>query len=312
VEIRHLRHVLALIEQGNYHRAAETLGMTQPALSRSIQQAEGLLGVRLFDRHGKSVVPTVYGSIVSETARRILGQLDALPGEIERVAGLDTGRLAIGAGPYVVEVCLGAAAGRLLKRHPGLLLEVRVDQWDALPDLLRRGAIDLFIASVEHVAGLAEFRTRELPQQPGIWVCRAGHPLSGRRQTRRALVGYPIIGARAPESIRSWLEAGANGHPTPRRIETTSVELIRAMLREGDAVSLVHPAMVRRELASGELVRLDFDAPPITFRAGIVWLAERTPSPAAVALIDEVVRELEAVSGAAGVEFLSNSRPASR
>ena len=83
------------------------------------EQVEGLLGVRLFDRHGKSVAPTVYGSIVSETARRILGQLDALPGEIEQVAGLDTGRLAVGAGPYVVEVCLGAAAGRLLKRHPG-------------------------------------------------------------------------------------------------------------------------------------------------------------------------------------------------
>jgi DNA-binding transcriptional LysR family regulator len=68
--------------------------------------------------------------------------------------------------------------------------------------------------------------------------------------------------------------------------------MIKARIREGDAVSLVHPDMVRSELASGEFVVLHFDAPPVVFHAGMVWLADRSLSPAALALARELLVEV--------------------
>ena len=64
------------------------------------------------------------------------------------------------------------------------------------------------------------------------------------------------------------------------------------MIREGDAISLVHPDMVRAELASGEFAVLEIDAPPLHLRGGVAWLAEKSPSPAALAFIRELLIEV--------------------
>jgi DNA-binding transcriptional LysR family regulator len=64
------------------------------------------------------------------------------------------------------------------------------------------------------------------------------------------------------------------------------------MVREGDAVTLVHPDSVRVELARGEFVTLDFGAPPLTFDTGLVWLADRSLSPAGIAFARELFKEL--------------------
>jgi DNA-binding transcriptional LysR family regulator len=77
-----------------------------------------------------------------------------------------------------------------------------------------------------------------------------------------------------------------------RKIDTTSVALIKAMVREGDAIALVHPDMVRDEVASGDFKVLEIDAPPLYLKGGVVWLAERSPSPAALVFIRELLIEV--------------------
>jgi DNA-binding transcriptional LysR family regulator len=68
--------------------------------------------------------------------------------------------------------------------------------------------------------------------------------------------------------------------------------MIKAMVRESDAVTLIHPDEVRHELARGEFVPLDFGAPPLTFHTGLVWLADRSLSPAGVAFAREMFAEV--------------------
>jgi len=72
VELRHYRHVLALVEHANFRRASEALGISQPALTKSLFQIEREVGQRLFDRHGQTVAPTVFGAIVADSARKIV------------------------------------------------------------------------------------------------------------------------------------------------------------------------------------------------------------------------------------------------
>jgi DNA-binding transcriptional LysR family regulator len=118
--------------------------------------------------------------------------------------------------------------------------------------------------------------------------------MSARKQPgRTALVGYPIIGPQVPESIHRWLsDARGRSSALERKIDTTSVTMIKAMIRQGDAVSLLHPDTIRSEVLSGEFTVLEFDAPPLVFHAGIVRLADRSPSPAALAFTHELLQEV--------------------
>jgi DNA-binding transcriptional LysR family regulator len=294
VEVRQLRHVLALVEGANFHKAARALGLTQPALSKSLQQIERELGQRLFDRHGKAVVPTVFGEIAARAARDVLGALEGMTRAIGQAANLDAGELSVGAGSYVADVWLGQVAGRLSRRYPRLHLTLHVEHWSDLPELLLRGRIDLFVASIEHVRDRKQFRVVAFPQEQGVWVCRAGHPLAHAKRPRRSALGdYTLIGPPVPESLRRWFEADPAGSRALRRkIDTTSVTMIKAMIREGDALSVVHPDTVRSEVAHGEFVTLDLDAPPVLFQPGLVWLSDRSLSPAAAAFAEELLVEV--------------------
>jgi DNA-binding transcriptional LysR family regulator len=294
MDMRQLRQVLALVEHGNVHRAARQLGLTQPALTKSLKLMEKELGVQLFERGARGVVPTVFGEIAAKTAREMIEVLDGMAQSIRRTAGLKAGDLSIGAGSYVADVWLGQVAGRLLRQHPELRLSLHVEHWEALPELLRRGKIELFVANIEHVRDQSEFRVIEFPPQRGVWACRAGHPLSARKRPgRTALLGYPIIGPQVPESIRRWLTDGSGrSSALERKIDTTSVTMIKAMIRQGDAVSLLHPDTIRSEVVSGEFTILELDAPPLVFHAGIVWRADRSPSPAALAFTHELLIEV--------------------
>src|SRR5262249_7164921 len=151
-----------------------------------------------------------------------------------------------------------------------LRISIHVEPWESLPALLHRGRVDLFVASIEHIRRSKDLRVVEFPEQRGIWICRAGHPLAGRRSlTRSALCDYVMISPQLTPRIRRWLDAEERRSRGFRRhVNTTSVTMIKAMVREGDAVSLIHPDEVRGELARREFVTLDFGAPPLTFHTG--------------------------------------------
>jgi DNA-binding transcriptional LysR family regulator len=189
---------------------------------------------------------------------------------------------------------MGQVSGRLLQRYPRLRISIHVEPWESLPELLRRGRVDLFVASIEQLQDRNDFRVVEFPEQRGIWICRAGHPLTGRASlSRSALRDYVMISPQLTPRIRHWLEAGERGSRGFRRhVNTTSVTMIKAMVREGDAVSLIHPDEVRVELARGDFMRLDIGAPPLTFHTGLVWLADRSLSPAGIAFAREMFAEV--------------------
>jgi len=75
VELRQYRHVLALADHASFRKASEALGISQPALTKSLFQIEREVGQRLFDRHGQTISPTVFGAIVVDTARKMLEDL---------------------------------------------------------------------------------------------------------------------------------------------------------------------------------------------------------------------------------------------
>jgi DNA-binding transcriptional LysR family regulator len=100
VELRQYRHVLVLANHASFRKVFEELGISRPALTKSLFQIEREVGHRLFDRHGQSVSPTVFVAIVADTARRMLDSQDVMTRAIGQTAALDAGELSVGAVAY--------------------------------------------------------------------------------------------------------------------------------------------------------------------------------------------------------------------
>ena len=146
LDLRQLRHLLALDKYRNFARAAEAVGITQPALTRSIQTLENSLGARLFDRDRKRVEPTTLGSRLIEQAAHLLNAARDLERELERAINLEGGHLYVGAGPYPAEISVGVAVGRMIRLHPSIKIDVLTGDWPDLTKRILAGELDVAIA----------------------------------------------------------------------------------------------------------------------------------------------------------------------
>ena len=140
IEIRHLTHAIALAEHRNFARAAKSLHMSQPALTRNIQALEERVGVPLFERMSTGVEPTDAGLLLLKRAKAILGQTDDL---MREVGGLGTGEQAeirLASGPYPAGTIVGPAVAAMLGKWPELRFSLKVDHWvDAIRKLASGG-----------------------------------------------------------------------------------------------------------------------------------------------------------------------------
>jgi DNA-binding transcriptional LysR family regulator len=109
MELRQLRHLIAVVEHGSFSRAAEAVHLTQPALSRSIQALEASVGAAVVERNRGAIVPTDVGQLLLSHGRRLDTATRDLERDIALAQGLELGELRIGVGPYGGSALAGAA-----------------------------------------------------------------------------------------------------------------------------------------------------------------------------------------------------------
>jgi DNA-binding transcriptional LysR family regulator len=300
MELRSLRHFMAVVAHGSFSRAAEAVHLTQPALSRSIQALEAQAGAPLLLRQRGAIEPTDLGLTVLRYARQMdLAERD-LQRDLSLVRQADMGELRIGVGPFGGAALIGPVCGRLSQLHPGLRLRIVVGPWKELPQRARDRDVDLIVGEVSEVARLEDFTTHALSQHRTLTVCRRGHPLTLARRSRRLAPdagSYPQAGPALPQSVQQALIAAL---PEAQRaqaqaqgvlhIECDASAVLKDILLHSDAISRMPRFMVDAELKSGQLVALPETAPRITVCFGAAWLTQRTLSSAAsrfVALLAE-------------------------
>lgn len=296
--MKSLPHALALFRHGSYAKAARELNLSQPSLTRRIAQLEADLGVRLFDRTPRGVLPTAFGRLLAERGELLLRDEGALRRQIRQLAGLESGLLCVGAAPYPTEISVGPALARLATAHPQLRLLCRTrDPVSILQEVLR-GTLDVGIGLIPPAHRDARVSVVELPPQRLYMACRPGHPLVGPEVPSFAQVlRYPLVttmlrGVHADAVARSGdlsspLDADAPDLSPP--IQVDSLGLGRKIAASSDAVIPVTAAMAANEIAAGQLVLLATDAPVLRTSHSLMFLRHRTLSPAAQAFVDHVV-----------------------
>ena len=147
-----LRQFVALAEHGSFGKAAVTLNISQPALTKSIRTLETALGVRLFDRHSRGVLLTDFGNLVVSHTKDLVAREAELLRDIRLLADLDVGHLSVWLGPYPSAMSGYSAAARVLSAHPKLEIALHVANWRAVIAAVGEKHTELGIAEVSDAA----------------------------------------------------------------------------------------------------------------------------------------------------------------
>ncbi|MDB5461552.1 MAG: hypothetical protein JWO72_3293, partial [Caulobacteraceae bacterium] len=223
---RQLRAFLAVIDKGSLGRAAAQVNLSQPALSRLVQDMEARLGVPLFDRQATGMTPTNYAEALAPHARHLLFEMGQAVDTLDALRGLRRGVVRIGAVAAVARSFLPAALASLLTSAPELQIELLEAADDRLFEALARRSVDLVIAgALPDMAEAAVIAECEFNDAYSV-ICAADHPLSsdGSVTLSDALAESWIMPAKG-STPRTLFEAAVReaGETAPRvAIETSS------------------------------------------------------------------------------------------
>ncbi|HFB83988.1 MAG TPA: LysR family transcriptional regulator [Thermodesulfatator sp.] len=143
LDFRQLQVFAKVYEQRSFSRAAEEVFLTQPTVSGHIKALEDFLGVRLFDRLGREVVPTRAGEILYPYARQALSLVAEAEREIRLFLGVEKGRLEIGGSNIPGQYLLPALIGAFKENYPGLELKLLIGDTQKVAEAVARGDIEL-------------------------------------------------------------------------------------------------------------------------------------------------------------------------
>lgn len=300
IDLRLLRHARALAENRSFSRAAAALKISQPSLSRGIQELEARVGVPLFVRSRSGHEPTDFGRILLQHADAVLASVDDLEREVALAAEIGTGEVTVGMGPYVAETIGPTCAARFASTRPGVRLRMLLNDPVAIVRHLRARTVDLGIAeSSVLVADPSVEIIAELAPLPAFVVVRAGHPLARRDGVRMAdVVRYPFapVTMLTPRALKPMLaarraSASREAAPMPPfpAIECPTIRFAAGVVAGTDAFTLATIGMVRTELERGELVAI-YQEPWIRTEWSVARLRGRRMSPAMLAFVEEIKR----------------------
>ena len=271
-----VRGMLSLAETGSFVAAAESVGLSEPALHRAVKELELLCGTAFVERRGRGVGLTAAGH---KLARGLALGVAELSAALEESAD-EGGRLSIGAMALSRSLLLPATLAAVSQKMPTAHIDVVEGSYLELVEFLRGGTLDLIIGA------LRVDPPRDLHEEPLFTdrltvIGRAGHPLAGRHAGFHDLTLYPwIVARRASGLLDRWQQlfdkAGMERPVAP--IQCGSVALIRGMLVRSNFLTLLSPDQVRAEIDAGQLIEIRSDAPDTARTIGAITRRDFYPT----------------------------------
>lgn len=290
MDFRRVQHLVAVLQCGSMTAAAERLGLSQPALSKSILALEKSLGAQLVERRRHGVVATDAGELLFKHARAAQAQLEQASLELRGQLDARHRQVTIGCGPSEATRLVGVALTRLRDRHPDLRVTVLYGLNEALMPMVKSGEVDFALSSVPSTATDPELAHEVLHLDAAAVVARAGHPLTHRRTVKLAeLHAYPWVLARRRELERRALDEvffNEGLRPVEADVETTSAVLMKTLVMQADYLTFLPRELIHWEERAGLLVALRVGSSGWARHVGITRPARVELRPAAAALAD--------------------------
>jgi DNA-binding transcriptional LysR family regulator len=247
----------------SFTKAAESLHMTQPAVTFQVRQLEEHFNTRLFDRTHNRISLTEAGQRVYEFADRIFDLYAQMEEAVRDMTGEIRGIVIIGASTTIAEYMLPSLLGDFKKKYPDVNVHLRVSNSDGIVSMVENNDIDLGV--VESPVLNKNLVVEECRQDRLVAIVSPQHPLAAKRQIRMPeLLEYPYIareeGSGTREVIQDYLyEQGLNPSDVHVSMELGSPEAIKGAVEAGMGVAIVSEATIHKELQLGTLVAVELD-----------------------------------------------------
>ncbi|EHM2228276.1 LysR family transcriptional regulator [Salmonella bongori] len=259
IRLRHLHTFVAVAQQGTLGRAAETLNLSQPALSKTLNELEQLTGTRLFERGRLGAQLTVPGEQFLTHAVKVLDALNTAGQALNRKEDASTDVVRIGALPTAALGILPAVIGRFHQQQKSTSLQVATMNNTMLLAGLKSGDIDLGIGRMSDPELMSGLNYELLFLESLKLVVRPGHPLLQETITLSRIMEWPVVVSPKGTVPRQNAEAllQSQGCKLPAGcIETLSASLSRQLTVDYDYVWFVPSGAVKEDLRQATLVSL--------------------------------------------------------
>jgi DNA-binding transcriptional LysR family regulator len=287
VRLTQVRDFVAVVEAGSIRAAARSLGISQPALTKSVRTLERELKLRLIDRSSRGVVPTPAGRAFFARARVAHAELTKAEQEATDKAGTSTGSVAFGVGPTAGFMIVPEAVARFRGEFPDAHVRIIGGYTNSLLPSVRDETLDFAIGTRPDSGLDAAITFRPLFRHDFVVVGRKGHPLR-RARSLSELSGAEWI------SFHSWGAAGSPlsrtfasaGLAIPKRvIQCESYATAIGLLARSDALGIESRRMLAGSFAKDYLQAIEVEETAPSYTAGLFLRADSPPTRVAAAML---------------------------
>lgn len=287
--LRQIEAFLAVAEAGNFSRAAAQIGMTQPGISQTIRELEGLLNLRLFDRTTRRVMLTAAGEAFRLGAGKSMEVLDIAVAEAKDQSTLRKGFLRLAAPPFLAATVLPRALAEFQNQHPDLTLEMTDTTTAQIMERVANGQADLGLGTFP--PGKQGLGSRVVLRDEMMCFAKAGSAMP-EPLGLAALNSDKLIVMSASSALRLPVALGfesAGLHLAPA-FEVEQIATALALVEAGLGLAIL-PGYARAWQGRG-VVAHPIAGPPMRREVQLIFAADRSLSPAATAFATHLTQSL--------------------
>ncbi len=296
---RHLVQLAAILDSGTLRVAAERLGTTQPALSRTIAMMEERIGAPLFERKRRPLTPTDICVELAASGRTIRGAAERADVLSQQIMAGQYGTIRVGAPPFFCDQLLSRIIGGFTLTHPQVRVVLHADYFPALVKEMMNHQLDIVIGPFELLERQSGLAVERLLQNRNVIVCRPGHPLTRRKTITTAdLEASTWIGHARESMLSADMKATLADLGVDQLnvvFESNSAGALLTIVQDSDYLSVLPLLSVAHRIAADELVPLPVRQTGRGRWTGIITQADGGQSVAMMELRQALAREITAV-----------------
>lgn len=270
MNFRQLEAFQGVMKTGSASLAADLLQLTQPAISRSLQELEKSIGFALFDRVRGRLVPTAEGQLFYRDVSESFIGLDNLRASASRIRDFGSGEIRLASLSALGQNLVPRALGRFYKKHPDIAITLEIMSSSNVRDRVATGQFDLGLAADEIDTTGVDHQTFATPR--AVCAVPSDHPLAGRDVIQaQDLHGESFIALSPEDTTRRRLDALlADSCVQPKVVvETPHSATVYALVAEGIGIGLINPYGIA--VTSDPRVQIKPFAPALHFKALLIF-----------------------------------------
>lgn len=293
IRLRHLTCFVAVMQERHVGRAAARLHLSQPAVTKTLNELELLAGTKLLDRGRHGAVPTAAGERFFDHAERVVQALDSAVAGLAGARDVEHESIRIGSLPSAASVLFPDVLAALHDRHPELGVRLRTGTNTELLAALRAGEVDVMVGRMSDPETMQGLSFELLYAEALAFVVRPEHPLTGTRITLAEACEYPLVVSPPGTVPRHHADVLLRRHGLDLpagTVETLDVTVAATYTHSSDAVWAAPERVPVRDIAEGRLRRLPVDTVGTAEPIGVI-----RPAAAASVIVDDVAALLRRV-----------------